>query len=142
MEICDRLYIFTRTIFGLNYYDPVNQECAISVSTFKNSTGTQVELQNADKQTIDTATGKGNTTVFFYGLSSQKIYYYRARAYYDVNGSRIYGAWSYRKAFSTCTVSVINGGSYSFRVQAPKTEEVKKFELWVFHKAAKRALRK
>lgn len=134
--------IMPRTSFGLNYYDSNNQECAIQVSTFKNSTGTEVELQNASKQTIATTTGEGNTTVFFSGLSSQKIYYYRARAYYDINGSRIYGAWSYRRAFSTCTVSVINGGSYSFRVQAPSTAGVKKFELWVSSQSSQKGFKK
>lgn len=134
--------IMPRTAFGLNYYDPGSQECAIQVSTFKNSTGTQVQLQNASKQTIATTTGRGNTTVFFSGLSSQKIYYYRARAYYDISGSRIYGAWSYRRAFSTCTVSVINGGSYSFRVQAPKTDGVSKFELWVSAQSSQKGFKK
>lgn len=134
--------IMPRTIFGLNYYDPDYQMCAIRVSTFKNSTGTQVQLQNASKQTIDTTTGKGNTTVYFYGLDSQKIYYYRARAYYDTSSGRVYGAWSYRRAFSTCTVSVINGGSYSFCVKVPKVDGVKKFELWTSAQSSQKGFKK
>lgn len=124
--------IMPRTSFRMYSYNPTTQKCAVKISTFKDSTGTQVELQNENKKTIATKTGAGNTTIYFTNLSSQKIYYYRARAYYDINSTRVYGTWSYRRAFSTAkaTVSkVTNGNAVSLKM--PSTAGVDKFTVWI-----------
>lgn len=121
-----------RTSFRMYSYNPTTQKCAVKITTFKSSTGTQVQLQNENKQTIATKTGAGNSTVYFTNLSSQKIYYYRARTYYDINSTRVYGTWSCRRVFSTAkvTVSKVSGGK-AVSVKIPNVVGVKKFNVWI-----------
>lgn len=116
----------------LKTYDVNTKKCTLkgTLSSAKSATGLQCQLQNSDFKTISTKTVTAAGAISFSGLSNQKTYYYRSRAFYDINGVRTYGLWSNRRAFSTAYVSVKKLSGYAgVNLAIPKVKGVKSFKV-------------
>lgn len=124
----DAAEAMSRYAFKISEYNASTQKCTIAINGINGSTGTQVQLQDGNKKTLATKTGKKQCV--FSGVKTQKLYYYRARAYYDINGTRVYGTWSYRRMFAPAVASTTrNTAKTGVYVKAPSISGITSYEL-------------
>lgn len=119
-------------LFGMKSYNALDKTAVFEadLTSCSNTSGIHYQIQDANLNTVANKYVESSCTVT--GLSNQKIYVYRARTYNEVNGNRVYGTWSYRKAFSTAKAStkLLSDGS-GVNITIPKITGVKSFDLYL-----------
>ncbi len=122
------------TSFWLSSYNSSTKKAVMSTKTFGDCTGIQIQLMNGSKKTVATKTVTTGSTVTFTGLSNQRVYYYKARAYYDVDGYRAYGPWAAKARIfytGTATTTKVSSRKYVKITMPSATAGISSFEVWV-----------
>lgn len=133
--------VLSRNYFQVKGFDVSSKYFYVAVSYPSKTSYMQVQLQNANKSTLKTWNVKSGSGVYqcdYSSLAKNKIYYYRARAYYSTGK---WGAWSYRRAFSTAAPT-LTGKNFVVNVKAPAVTGVKSYDLWMSATSSSKGFKK